>query len=194
MSALATRINAVLESNILLASRIADIQSQIECSNCRTTSTSYVPLNTIDENLPVQPTKLPIEPSTSPLYASSSNDDFDQSLRRELYESRVYARNKHRFSHNSVSLSVVQSLDYSLLSKYSLADVSILSVVRLPIYSYDLWHPQYYQIYDHGRPQLREDRLLPETASTTTTMTGLDSLIGNLLVRGAPDYKIALLG
>lgn len=39
-----------------------------------------------------------------------------------------------------------------------------------------------------------EDRIPSDCASVVTAMTGMDSLVDNLLVRDAPDCKVALLG
>ena len=191
VSNLATLVNRVLESNNELALRIAEMQVQIEGSNRYAASTLLVPLEPIDEVSTIRSTKLLTEKSSSFAHKPSSDDTFDQNLRRDLNESKVYARNRHRFSLRSISSSAAQSLNYSFLSKCSLAAVSNISVIRLPIYSHDLWNPQYYLHPDSGRDGITKDAGFQDTAST---MTGMDSLIDNLLVRDAPDYKVAVLG
>ncbi|KAL8822492.1 MAG: hypothetical protein Q9191_006772 [Dirinaria sp. TL-2023a] len=191
VSNLAALVNRVLESNNELALRIADMQVQIEASNAHRASSLLVPLESIDEMSTIGSTEPLIEKSPTLFHRLSNIGGFDQSLQRDLNESQVYARNRRRFSLNTISSSVASSLNYSYLSKCSLAAVSNISVIRLPIYWCDLWNPQYYLLPDSGRDESMKDFFFQDTAST---MTGMDSLIDHLLVREAPDYKIALLG
>lgn len=195
VSSLATLVNDVLESNQDLALRLSDMQSQIGGYTSRLSASTWrVPLESIGESSTMGSTK-PLGGDTSTLLRRPSNGDaFDQNLRRDLSESQVYARNKHRFSLASITTSTAESLDWSYLSKCSLAAVSILSVIRLPIYSFDLWNPQHYLFPHVERHEIVEDRISSDSASVVTTMSGMDSPVDSLLVRDAPDYKVALLG
>ena len=170
---------------------MADMQLQVEGSNLHTTSASRVPMESIDEmSIMTSTTLLARNPSSTGRPLSNYNG-FDQNLWRELNESQVYIRNRRRFSLDSISSSTAQSLSYSFLSRCSLAVISNISVIRLPIYPRDLWDPSQYLLPKIERHDVVKDHLIPDTASTRT---GMDSLIDQLLVRDAPNYKIALLG
>ena len=171
------------------------MELHMEGSNRHAASTSHITLTSIDEVSTIRSTKLLAwNPTLFTTRSPSSVGNFDQNLQRDLSESHVYARNRYRFSLNTRSSSTGQSLGCSLFSKYSLAAVSNISVIRLPIYSRDLWNPQYYHFPDSAEADDMKDPPSADTASTVTAMSGMDSLIDQLLVRDAPDYKIALLG
>lgn len=65
---------------------------------------------------------------------------FDQ----DLSASRPYARLTRRLSIGSLNSSAVQSLGWSYLSGISLADISEISIVGLPIAPDELWNGQHY--------------------------------------------------
>lgn len=196
VSTLVTLVNDVLQSNHELASRLNDMQLQIGGYTSRlAASTWHDPLESIGETSTIRSTKpLAGDSCALLLRRPSDGDDFDQNLRRDLSQSQVYARNKHRFSLASISTSTAESLNCSFLSKCSFAAVSNISVIRLPIYSCDLWNPQHYLFSDGERDVIMEDIFPSDSASVVTAMTGMDSLVDDLMERDAPDYKIALLG
>ena len=70
---------------------------------------------------------------------------FDPTLESELYESRVYSRNTHRHSISSLCSTENSATGLSFLSGISLAQVSNLSVISLPILCHELWNSQQYQ-------------------------------------------------
>lgn len=195
VSTLVTLVDDVLQSNHELALRLNDMQLQIGGYTSRVAaSTWHVPLESIGETSTIRSTKPLAGESYALLRRPTDGDDFDQNLRRDLSESQVYARNKHRFSLASISTSTAESLNCSFLSKCSLAAVSNISVIRLPVYSCDLWNPQNYLFSDGERDEIMEVRIPSDSASVVTAMTGMHSLVDNLMVCDAPDYKIALLG
>lgn len=57
---------------------------------------------------------------------------------KTLYASRVYKRAEHRLETMSFTTSVARESAWSSLSKCSLGDISILSVVALPVYVSEL--------------------------------------------------------
>lgn len=188
-------VNEVLESNNELAWRITNMQMQLEGSDYHATSTIRYPLASINETISTRSSKLlPWTPNILGGYRASSIGNFDQSLQRELRESPVYARNRRRDSRRSMSSSAAQSLGWSFFSKCSLAAISNISVIRLPIYSHDIWNLRCYQFTD--KVESRHTGELPSTgmASITDAKTRSDSLIKELLVQEVPNYKIALLG
>ena len=192
-----TIVNEVLESNNELACRIANMQMQLEGSDYHPTSTIRYSLASIDKTASTHSAKL-LSWKANNLggYRVSKIGNFDQALQRDLRESPVYARNRCRDSHPSISSSAAHSLGLSFFSKCSLAAISNISVIRLPIYSHDLWNPQCYQFSDEAENRHTEELHSTDTASASiiTAETGDDSLIEELLVQEVSDYKIALLG
>ena len=71
---------------------------------------------------------------------------FDPTLESQLCASRVYSRNTHRHSMSSVFSTGKSAAGLSFLSGLSLAQISTLCVVSLPIFCHELWNPQQYQI------------------------------------------------
>lgn len=188
-------MNEVLEKNNELAWRIANMQLQSESPDIYATSIIKYPLASIDEATSIHSIKRHSwKPSILTGYEPSRIGQFDQALQRDLSESKVYARNKLRDSHRSMASSAVQSLGWSFFSKRSLAAISSISVINLPIYPRDLWNPQFYQRNDKLEYDNLEDLPFSDNASIMTAKTGLDSLIEGLLAHEVPDYKIALLG
>ena len=192
MANLVTTVNEVLESNNQLAWRIANMQLQLEGSGYHAPSTIRSPLPSINEASSTRSTKLlPWKPNNLTGHRPLSIGNFDQNLQRDLRESPVYARYYFRGSHKLRDSSAVQSLGWSFFSKCSLAAISNLSVLQLPIYSGDLWNFQCYQFSDDYNT---EDVPSTDTASIVTAKTELDSLIDELQGHEKPDYRIALLG
>ena len=188
-------MNEVLERNNELAWRIASMQLQLDGPEFYATSTNRYPLASIDEATSTHSTKrLLWKPNLLTGYRPSSIGNFDQTLQRDLKESKVYARNRYRNSHRSMASSAIQSLGWSFLSKCSLAAISSISVINLPIYSRDLWNSEFYQLTDDAKNKSSDNLLFSDNASVMTATTGLDSLIEGLLGHEVPDYKIALLG
>lgn len=69
---------------------------------------------------------------------------FDPDLESELHASRVYVRTMHRQSMSSLSSKHNSVAGLSFLSGISLAQMSSISVISLPIFSHELWNPQQY--------------------------------------------------
>lgn len=77
---------------------------------------------------------------------------FNPTLESELYASRVYSRNTHRHSVSSLFSTENSATGLSFLSGLSLAQISNLSVLSLPIFCHELWNPQQYKApEDPGR-------------------------------------------
>ena len=175
-----TIVNQVLESNHELAWRIANMQTQLEGSDNHATSTIRHPLASINETASTRSTKLlSSTPNILGGYKASSIGNFDQVLQRDLRESPVYARNRRRDYRASMPSPAVQSLGWSFFSKCSLAAISNISVIRLPIYSYELWNPQCYHFSDEVENRREEELPSTDAASimTAKTRSGIEELL-----------------
>lgn len=82
--------------------------------------------------------------------AESTHDlikGFGFSFDRDLSASRVYTRVSRRTSNSSCSSSVVPSMGWSFQSGLSLADISNISTLSLPISPNELWNAQHYSLH-----------------------------------------------
>ena len=70
---------------------------------------------------------------------------FDPDLESKLHVSRVYIPTEHRHSMSSLTSTNDSAAGLSFLSGISLAQISSISVISLPIFSYELWNPQQYR-------------------------------------------------
>lgn len=68
----------------------------------------------------------------------------DEDLELELHTSWVYSRSAHRHSISSLPSKIDSTTGMSFLSAVSLAQVSNISVLELPIFFHEIWNPQYY--------------------------------------------------
>lgn len=66
-------------------------------------------------------------------------------LESELYASRVYLRTAHRHSMACLNSRHDSVAGLSILSGISLAQISSLSVISLPVSSHELWNPRHYK-------------------------------------------------
>ncbi len=69
---------------------------------------------------------------------------FDEDLELELHTSRVYSRSAHRHSISSLQSKINSTTGMSCLSAISLAQISNISVFKLPIFYHEIWNPQFY--------------------------------------------------
>lgn len=69
----------------------------------------------------------------------------DPGFESALYASRVYSRTTHRHSMSSLVSRDTSVAGLSVLSNLGLAQISSLSVISLPIFSYDLWNHQRFE-------------------------------------------------
>lgn len=76
--------------------------------------------------------------------SSDSGFTFDQ----DLHNSRPYARAMKRNSLHSAAASTLHTMGWSCLSDLSLADVSEISVIGLPITPQELWNGHHYILTD----------------------------------------------
>lgn len=80
----------------------------------------------------------------------------------ELDASRVYRKVRRPVSLNSFSSSAVGSRTWSVFSGLTLADISIISVIALPLCRNDIRNPQHYtfdSIYEESEPEKSESEI-----------------------------------
>lgn len=85
-----------------------------------------------------------IEEQSLPSGSSQTFRHFDPNLESEFYASRVYSRTTHRHSISSLLSNQDSVAGLSFLSGISLAQISSISVISLPIVCHELWNSQHY--------------------------------------------------
>ena len=141
MCNLATTVEHILQTSEDVSSRLACIETMFAAPTGYSASTPRAPID--NDNAIAQPQVSMEEPLNSDL--SRRILQFDPSLESELHASRVYMRTKHRHSMSSLTSTNYSGAGLSFLSRISLAQISSISVISLPIFSYELWHPQQYR-------------------------------------------------
>lgn len=106
---------------------------------------------------------------------------------KDLRASRPYMRALKRYSDCTATSSVAPSMGWSFFSGISLAEVSCLSAIGLPVASQDLWNGNRYCASNSSpHHHLEESRLVPErllhsmarnSATSLATVTALKNLL-----------------
>ena len=133
---LVTTVEHILRASEDVSSRLSRVETMFTAPNEYSASTLRAPI--ANENEIAQQGPLDSGMSVRTL-------QFDPNLESELHASRVYMRTKHRHSMSSLSSTYNSVAGLSFLSGISLAKISSVSVISLPIFSYELWNPQQYE-------------------------------------------------
>ena len=138
---LATTVEHILQASEDVSSRLARIETMFAVPTGYSASTHWAPID--NDNEIAQPQVSTEEPLNSDLNRRILQ--FDPNLESELHASRVYMRTKHRHSMSSLTSTYDSVAGLSFLSGISLAQISSISVISLPIFSYELWNSQQYR-------------------------------------------------
>ena len=96
---------------------------------------------------------------------STETTNVDPGFEKELHASQVYRRTTFKHSNSSLPSSAVRALDWSFLTGLSLANVSDISVISLPIPLQDLWNPPPYGLERSQNLRLDSHPEIPEGGS-----------------------------
>ena len=138
---LATTVEHILQASEDVSSRLARIETMFAVPTGYSASTQRAPIDNESDNTQLQVSTE--EPLNSDLNRRLLQ--FDPNLGSELDASRVYMRTKHRHSMSSLISTYDSVAGLSFLSGISLAQISSISVISLPIFSYELWNSQQYR-------------------------------------------------
>ena len=153
VSELATLVTQVLESNQEMSRRMAKIEQWTFERLPSTFSTltgrdalpspSVVGTNTIEDNESVIAMKGLISDSQNGTNGEPIRT-FGFSFDQDLKTSRPYTQAMKRHTVWSTASSEIHTMGWSCLSGLSLAEVSQISVINLPVFRQDLWNGQHY--------------------------------------------------
>ena len=138
---LATTVEHILQASEDVSSRLARIETMFAVPTGYSASTHRAPID--NDNEIAQPQVSTEEPLSSDLNRRILQ--FDPNMESELDASRVYMRTKHRHSMSSLVSTYDSVAGLSFLSGISLAQISSISVISLPIFSYELWNSHQYR-------------------------------------------------
>ncbi len=136
-------VNQVLESNEEMSQRLASIRIQSDTASSGSTAITCGRGYNDDDASTIRPCR----PDDGNLLDSELRQTtaFGFAFEQDLQRSRVYRRALIRDAESSVSSSLGRSVGWSLLSGLSLADISCLSVISLPVSGQEIWKSSYYE-------------------------------------------------
>lgn len=156
------------------------------------TSTHHVIKETDDDSSTIRPEN-PVPNFSRKIRVQKSDDEqdliqgFGFTFDRDLKASRVYMRILSKDSNPSCSSSVVPSVGWSFLSGLSLADISNVSALSLPISPNELWNAQYYSL---DIPP-RRDLVLSSTSLPLSLTESFNARLGShYLGRGGNSFGL----
>jgi len=148
MNNLATTVQTIVESSEKMTHKLENIEQTLAAPSQYATSTISTLPRSSDEALINTALGRDIKGglSSAQTHMPSVNSDLDL----ELSNSRVYLRTCHRHSLSSLLSSSVSASGWSFLSGISLAQVSNISLLSLPLYPHEIWNYQHYEsLYTH---------------------------------------------
>ena len=144
ISNLNTTVQSILAHSEDIPQRLASIETKVAGLSRYAASTVERPTDTSDDASMIRPNNDGIENDhLSPPELGYTMFQFCIQIQKELEASRVYRRTAKRHSFSSLP-SGFHSAAWSALSGVSLAEISNLSVLSLPISYNELWNPQHY--------------------------------------------------
>lgn len=150
---LAAMMTQLLQSNEDMSHRMANMELRTKSylpSRTQTTSDALRPRMASCRNSNKDRESMVTIQQVKP-YGSCEQDNsllrFDHSFDLDLKNSRPYTRASKRPPIWSVASSAVQTLSWSCFSGLSLADMSQISVINLPITQRELWNGHSYSVY-----------------------------------------------
>ena len=146
ISNLNTTVQCILANSEDIPRRIARMEAKFARLSRYTTSTNERPTSTSHRLSTIRPiSRIAENEVLSPPGFGHNMSHFGIQIQQELEASRVYRRTAARHSISSF-LSGLNSAAGSALSGVSLAQISDLSVLSLPISYDELWNPHHYTI------------------------------------------------
>lgn len=154
------QMNTLLNSNHALAAKVRVLEDALSVRSPTIRSSWHTsPATTPDsDTTSVVDFDKDAAEETSARQSRLSKRSFTSVLRfrRDLEASRVYRRVKRTESLYTVSSSIIGSAAWSVFSGLSLADVSVVSVIALPVYASDIQNAQHYTFGDVDEKELND--------------------------------------
>lgn len=143
MSNLATTVQTIVKNSKKMTHKLAHIEHKLVAPSRYATSTISSLPDLSDATSTVTPLDQDLQDGHSSAQAHMPISN--SKLNLELYNSRVYLRTSHRHSISSLPSAFGSTSGWSFLSGISLAQISNLSVLSLPIRPQDIWNPHHYE-------------------------------------------------
>jgi len=146
MGSLTSAVERILESNDEICRRIAALETSSLVGTSRSATSTVRNLVDIDDQAStITPEAQAIPESAHSTSMTEAPAQLGPSIESELYRSRVYSRTTHRHSLSSLPSGDQSAPGWSFFSNISLAQVSNISVISLPISCLDIWNSHHYK-------------------------------------------------
>jgi len=143
-------IERLLQDNQRLGKRLRDLEDSFDAMSIVSRNLDNCSLAPEADNATITSTRPSASNRISILEAVKVRFAFDD----DLQSSRVYRMMQNNGCDHSLVSSVVRTQTWSIFSGLSLADISVISVIALPLYPEDVRdHPQYYQFGQTEPPE-----------------------------------------
>ena len=161
-SQLTTMVQRVLESNLEMSQRLANLEMRTP-GHARSSAPTLTTLNTTRDDDSISTVRVAkddkkhrttphrsaetikeIGGDASEFSTATQSLDFSFTFDQDLHSSRPYVRAMKRNLVWSAASSTLHTIGWSCMSGVSLADVSAISVIRLPVSPQELWNGQRY--------------------------------------------------
>lgn len=143
MNNLATTVQTIVESSEKMTHKLENIEQTLAAPSQYATSTISTLPGSSDEALTTTPLGRDINGGHSSTRAHMLHMNSDLDL--ELSNSRVYLRTFHRHSVSSLPSDSGSAPGWSFLSGVSLAQISNISVLSLPLFPHEIWNYHHYE-------------------------------------------------
>ncbi|KAL1604102.1 hypothetical protein SLS60_005694 [Paraconiothyrium brasiliense] len=141
-SSLESMIDRLLQDNQRLGKRLRNLEDAFDAMSIVTRDMDNNSLAPEADNATITSARPSASNRVSILEAVKVRFAFDE----DLQSSRVYRTMQHRNCDHSIVSSVIRTQTWSIFSGLSLADISVISVIALPLYPEDVRdHSEYYQ-------------------------------------------------
>ena len=179
---LSSRVEQVLAENQEMSQRLRNLESQSRTLRSAGVSSRYS-VTEMDDSGSISTTRSQIN-DRAKLQNITYERKFGFTFEKALHESPVYNRALRRHSNLSLPSSAMNSLGWSFLSGISIAQVSNISVISLPISVNELWNSQHYRLkIDHLIPPRAKLPSLPEKGHMTAKCLLLGMYFGRPVVQ-----------
>ena len=142
-------VNSILTNSEGMSRRLANMEISMTSGSCLAAESVRSVPETRDD---VSETTVKLGTGTNDHSQSSPLEwkpiGLDTHVEDELHASRVYIRTERRHSLSSLSTNSFSNPGWSFLSGLSLAQMSSVAVVALPLTLDELWNPQHYKLTD----------------------------------------------
>ncbi|KAF5981505.1 hypothetical protein FBULB1_4747 [Fusarium bulbicola] len=150
---LSNNVKVLLDSNDALSRRLMNVEDALDARTIVSKRVSILSMSASPSENPSQQLTAESPATSSATETSPAISKFD--FEDDLESSRVYRRAVRETMDYSFRSSVARSQNWSVFSGLSLGDISIMSVIALPVYQDDITNAEHYDFGEEAAPDTR---------------------------------------